>query len=88
MVFLTMSTATMCVAARPAHAAAAALGHGARAARPGAVREVRRSWENHRKIAVRMSPDISSTAGEPGAAGHPAVAAVPVLSRPGKPVPA
>jgi hypothetical protein len=86
--FLTMSTATMCIAARPAHAAASVLGHGARAGRPGAVREIRRSWENHGKIAVRMSQDIPGPQTGSGAAGHPAVTAVPLLSRPGKPFPA
>ncbi len=86
MVPLTMSTATMCVAARPAHAAAAVLGHGARAGRPGAVREIRRPRQNHTRIAVRMSLDISRPKAGPVTAGHPMVAAIPLLSRPGKPV--
>jgi hypothetical protein len=85
-VFLTMSTATMCVAARPVHAAAAALGHGARAARPGAVREIRRAWENPGKIAIRMSLDIPQPAAKPRrAACHPTIAAVPVLGGPDQP---
>ena len=59
-VFLTMSTATMCVAARPVHAAAAALGHGARSGRPDAAYQVCRSWDNHDKIAARMSRGLRS----------------------------
>jgi len=86
--FLTMSTATMRIAARPAHAGAAVLGHGARAGRPGAVREIRRRWERHGKIAVRMSRDIPGPQIGSGAAGHPAVTAVPLLSGPGRPFPA
>lgn len=86
--FLTMSTATMCIAARPAHAAASVLGHGAWAGRPGAVGEIRRSWESHGKIPVRMSQDIPRPQTGSGAAGHPAVTAVPLLSRPGRPFPA
>jgi hypothetical protein len=59
-IFLTMSTATMCVAARPVHAAAAAFGHGARSGRPGAAYQICRSWENHDKIAARMSRGLRS----------------------------
>lgn len=59
-IFLTMSTATMCVAARPVHAAAATSGHGARGGRPGAAYQICRSWENHDKIAARMSRGLRS----------------------------
>ena len=86
-VFLTMSTATMCVAVRPQPAAAAMLGHGARAGRPGVVREVRRSWESHGKIAVRMSLDLPRAEAR-HARRNPAVAAVPVPVRPDEPIPA
>ncbi len=57
-IFLTMATATMCVAARPGPAHAAVPGHGARAVRSGAAHGICRSWENHNKIAARMSRDI------------------------------
>jgi hypothetical protein len=54
-----MPTATMCVAAWPAHAAATVFGDDARAGRPGAVREIRRPWQNHTRIAASLSLDIS-----------------------------
>ena len=76
-VFLTMSTATMCIGARPAHAAAAMFGHGARAGRPGAVREVRGSWEHNSKIAVQMSLDILRPQADSASDMHPAVAVIP-----------
>jgi beta-lactamase family protein len=53
-IFLTLATATMCVAARPGPAHAAVAGHG----RPGAVPEICRSWQNHPKIAARLSRGI------------------------------
>jgi beta-lactamase class A len=56
-VFLAMSTATMCVAARPVAAHAARLGPG-RTARDGAAYQICRSWGNHDKIAARMSQGI------------------------------
>ena len=52
-----MSTATMCVAARPVAADAASLGPG-QAARAGAAYQICRSWDNHDKIAARMSQGI------------------------------
>ncbi|HET7245868.1 MAG TPA: hypothetical protein VFJ07_13640 [Streptosporangiaceae bacterium] len=55
-----MSTATMGVAARPVHVAAASFGHGARSGRPGAVYQICRSRENHDKIAARMSGGLRS----------------------------
>jgi hypothetical protein len=51
-VFLTMST--MCVAARPVHAAAASFGHGAGSGWPGAGYQICRSWENHDKIVAEV----------------------------------
>jgi hypothetical protein len=63
-IFLTMATATMCVAARPgpAHAAAAGPGtvaaHHAGTARSETAPEICRSWKNHNKIAARMSRGI------------------------------
>ncbi len=53
--FLTMSTATMCVAARPGPAHGAVLGHGARS---GHAYQICRSWAGHDKIAARMSREI------------------------------
>lgn len=53
--FLTMSTATMCVAARPGPARAATLGPGAGA---GGEYQICRSWQNHAAIAARMSQGI------------------------------
>jgi hypothetical protein len=61
--FLTMSTATMCIAARPGPAAAAVPGHGARSGRPGAAYQICRSWENHDKIAARMSRGLREVLG-------------------------
>lgn len=55
LIFLTRSTATMCVAARTLPAVAA--GHGARSGRPDAY-QICRSWGNHDKIAARMSRDL------------------------------
>jgi hypothetical protein len=52
--FLTLSTATMCVAARPVAAHAA----GPRAGRDGDGYQICRSWDNHGKIAARMSRGI------------------------------
>ena len=49
--FLTMSTATMCVAARPGAAHAATPGQAGR----GGAYQICRSWENHGKIAARMT---------------------------------
>ena len=57
LIFLTMATATMCVAARPAPAAAVP-GHGARSGRPGAAYQICRSWQSHDKIAARMSREL------------------------------
>ena len=59
-VFLAMSTATMCVAARPVHAVAATSGHGARSGRPVAAYQICRSWEHHDKITARMSRGLRS----------------------------
>lgn len=57
-VFLAMSTATLCVAARPGTAHAVVGGHGAPGGRSGAEYQICRSWENHGKIAARMSRGI------------------------------
>jgi len=48
----------MCVAARPGPAHAAVAGHGAPGGHSGAEYQICRSWENHGKIAARMSRDI------------------------------
>jgi hypothetical protein len=56
--FLTMSMATMCVAARPAPAHAATPGHDDRAGRAGGAYQICRSWEHHDKIAARMTRGI------------------------------
>jgi hypothetical protein len=55
LLFLTMSTVTMCAAAKPGPADGAVLGHGARA---GTAYRICRTWDNHDKIAARMSRGI------------------------------
>jgi hypothetical protein len=66
MVFLMMSTATPYVAGAlrtPPRYSGMTPGPGG----PGSAREIRRSWENHGKIALRMSPDVARPRAESGA---------------------
>ena len=56
-IFLTMSTATLCVAARAVPAHAATPGPGARS---GTGYQICRSWDGHTKIAARMSRGIQA----------------------------